>query len=97
MHTVNMKARIRWACRRGMLELDLILLPFFDQYFDALSRETQGIFEQMLTAPDPDLFQWVMGYAVPEEKPIAELVEIIRRNMSIPKPVSSERVSRSDS
>ena len=90
------KARLRWGCRRGMLELDLILIPFFDQYFDGLDTETQQVLEQLLTHPDPDLFQWLMGYSVPTEGHLVALVEMIRAKMSIPLPTSQERVSRTD-
>ena len=33
------KARVKWACRRGMLELDVIIMPFFEECFDALPLE----------------------------------------------------------
>jgi antitoxin CptB len=78
------KARLRWACRRGMLELDLILIPFFDRYFDALSPEMQSTFEQLLTEADPDLFQWFMGYGVPEDPALVTIVSYIHdRIMSV--------------
>lgn len=31
------KLRIEWDCRRGMLELDNVIMPFYRQHFDALS------------------------------------------------------------
>ena len=34
-------ARLKWACRRGMLELDVLLLPFVEEAFDSLSYEDQ--------------------------------------------------------
>ena len=52
--------RIRWACRRGMLELDLFLLPFFDSVFESLSLAEQHEFIAFLEQSDPDLFQWLM-------------------------------------
>ena len=36
------KARIKWACRRGMLELDVILLPYFEACFDDLPQKLRG-------------------------------------------------------
>jgi antitoxin CptB len=90
------KARLRWGCRRGMLELDLILIPFFDRYFDNLAPKTQTLFEQLLTQADPDLFQWLMGYSVPTEEGLVDMVSMIRAKMSIPLPTSKDRVSRTD-
>ena len=42
------RARLKWACRRGMLELDVLFLPFVDEAFDSLSYEQQEIFENLL-------------------------------------------------
>ena len=56
------RARLKWACRRGMLELDVLLMPFVDEAFDSLDYEQQEIFERLLTSDDPDLFAWFMGH-----------------------------------
>lgn len=48
-------AKIRWKCHRGMLELDLILLSFFDEKFSKLSNELQQEFQEMLKLTDPEL------------------------------------------
>jgi antitoxin CptB len=58
--------RLRWQCRRGMLELDLLLLPFFDQYYLSLSKACQTLFEELLNHQDPDLYQILI-----QRKPIA--------------------------
>ena len=57
---------LRWRCRRGMLELDVILLPFLEQHFKHLSSVEKNIFAEMLEQADPDLFNWLMGYQVPD-------------------------------
>ncbi|MES2142245.1 MAG: succinate dehydrogenase assembly factor 2 [Pseudomonadota bacterium] len=49
--------RLRWQCRRGMLELDLLLLPFFDKYYLGLRPSEQVLFEQLLSYQDQDLYQ----------------------------------------
>ena len=56
MTEIHSKARIRWACRRGMLELDVLFMPFVEDAFDSLSVEQQAIFQRLLTEEDPDLF-----------------------------------------
>lgn len=38
------KRRLRWACRRGMLELDVLFEPFVDQAYDELSEEQKRYF-----------------------------------------------------
>ena len=56
------KTRLRWACRRGMLELDLILLPFFENQFDQLLESDQLAFEQLLSEPDQDIYAWILNF-----------------------------------
>jgi antitoxin CptB len=60
------KTRLRWGCRRGMLELDLILLPFFEENFDSLPEEQQGVFQEFLTEADQDIYAWILNYQVCE-------------------------------
>jgi succinate dehydrogenase flavin-adding protein (antitoxin of CptAB toxin-antitoxin module) len=36
---INNKARIHWACRRGMRELDISIMPFFEYEYDTLSDD----------------------------------------------------------
>ena len=38
---INNKARIHWACRRGMRELDISIMPFFEYEYDSLSDDDQ--------------------------------------------------------
>ena len=42
------KARVKWACRRGMLELDVILGPFVDEAYDALTDEGKYVFQRLV-------------------------------------------------
>lgn len=53
--------RVRWACRRGMLELDCLLIPFFDNHYQSLTQAEQDTFEQLLTEPDPVIYAWLIG------------------------------------
>lgn len=60
--------RLRWACRRGMLELDLVLLPFLENVFLTLSEEKQVLFEKLLESEDQDLFNWFLKNLTPKKK-----------------------------
>jgi len=55
-----MSNRIRWRCRRGMLELDFIFERFFNTHFAALSEEEKTAFETLLAQEDPLLFDWLV-------------------------------------
>lgn len=77
--------RIRWACRRGMLECDLFLVPFFENCYSSLADEEKKTFSAILTATDPELFSWLMGHSVPDNKDWLAIVEKIRRYRLLPK------------
>ncbi len=55
------KNQIRWACRRGMLELDQFLMRFFDDCYDGLSAAEQNTFVLLLEEADQDLYNWLLG------------------------------------
>ncbi len=74
---------MRWACRRGMLELDVLLLPFMDEAFDDLTYEQKLTFERLLTSDDPDLFAWFMGHQKCDDPELAEMVSIIVNRVKV--------------
>lgn len=70
--------RIRWHCRRGMLELDLVLAAFLDRHFDRLDPEQRAALERLLEYPDSDLLDFVMGRAEPPDRRCIPLLELLR-------------------
>jgi len=77
MANLDSKARLRWACRRGMLELDVLFMPFVEQGYDALNDEDKATFQRLLAADDPDLFAWFMGHEQCKDEALARMVKII--------------------
>jgi antitoxin CptB len=71
--------RLRWQCRRGMLELDLLLLPFFEKHYLDLRVSEQVLFEQLLSYQDPDLYQILIKHKPVEDPHLHALVESILR------------------
>lgn len=69
--------RLRWASRRGMLELDLILQPFVEEDYLSLSSEDQRRFQQLLECEDQDLFTWFMRRGEPEDSEMKAIVKVI--------------------
>ena len=53
--------RIRWQCRRGLLEMDLILQRFLAEDFDSLTPDEVALFKELLGEVDTVLLAWVMG------------------------------------
>lgn len=71
-------ARLRWRCRRGMRELDALLLTFFDRSAARMADEEIAAFERVLELPDPVLHSYLLGRSAPEDAAIAKLVDRIR-------------------
>jgi len=70
--------RVRWHCRRGLLELDLILGRFMDRHYDGLDDEARSSFCELLTRPDNDLLDWALGRSDPGDKRYQRVVELLR-------------------
>lgn len=72
--------RLRWACRRGMLELDLLLGNFLEEAFLDLSEEDQAIFTRLLSENDQDLFMWLTGKSLCAEPELHQMILKIRHH-----------------
>jgi antitoxin CptB len=70
--------RLRWQCRRGMLELDMLLEGFLHQHYLSLSPRLQRLFHQLLDFPDPIIHSWCVGGENPDDDEFHELVQSIR-------------------
>lgn len=75
MATEEEYKRIRWASRRGMLELDLIMVPFVEQRFRELPELDKQRFINLLESEDNDLFSWFLGRGKPEDPELADIVQ----------------------
>ncbi len=73
------KNNTAWACRRGMLELDRLLLPFFEHIYPSLETEQQQLFQQLLQEADQDLFNWLIGY-LPAKPLYQQLISKIQQH-----------------
>lgn len=69
--------RMRWAARRGMLELDLVLGPFVEQRYERLNRADKQVFEQLMLCEDQDLFSWFLQRVEPDEEEFRAIVKQI--------------------
>jgi antitoxin CptB len=69
--------KIYWHSRRGMLELDLILIPFVENHLRNISAEEQQLYVKFLEEEDNDMFSWFMRADVSQKPEIVRMVEII--------------------
>jgi len=83
MTLIDNKPRLRWACRRGMLELDVLFMPFVEEAYDDLSVENKAIFERLLVCQDPELFAWFMGHEICEDTELNAMVQFILQRVKV--------------
>tara|TARA_R110002072_G_scaffold126719_1_gene263664 strand:- start:16975 stop:17241 length:267 start_codon:yes stop_codon:yes gene_type:complete len=69
--------RMRWAARRGMLELDLVLEPFVTSRYAQLSDADRLCFQKLMLCEDQDLFTWFMQRNQPSDPELAGIVKQI--------------------
>ena len=71
--------RAKWASRRGLLGLDLLLAPFVSEVFNALDDALRSDYRALLFHDDQDLMEWIMGRAEVSEPRFVKVVLEIRR------------------
>ncbi|OOF84917.1 FAD assembly factor SdhE [Rodentibacter ratti] len=78
------KLRIEWDCRRGMLELDNIIMPFYKQHFDRLTDNQKEIFIRLLACTDLQLFSWFFNRGKADDTELQNMVEYIQTIQKMP-------------
>ena len=72
-------SRLRWLCRRGMKELDVVLTNYLDERYLGASSEEQALFRRLLEMPDPDLYNLLLRRSHADDPEIAEFLGQLRR------------------
>ncbi len=75
--------KIFWHSRRGMLELDLLLVPFSQNVFTSLSLEMQLLYRDLLAEEDQDLWDWLVLGRVPPDLRFEKIIKSILAENSI--------------
>ena len=73
--------RLRWRCRRGMRELDQLMLRYLDGRWALADDAERELFVRLLDCEDDKLWRWFMGRERPED---AELEAIVERILGLP-------------
>lgn len=74
---------MRWQCRRGMRELDELLLRYLDEYYPNDGDDDKAAFRAVLELPDPELNGYLLQRQTPSAEPIARVINrILRRTPS---------------
>ena len=69
--------RLFWHSRRGMLELDVLLVPFVREVYAHLDAEDQARYRKLLACEDQDMFGWFMQREEPEDPDLRRRVKMI--------------------
>ena len=70
--------RLRWRCRRGMKELDVLLLGYLEQRYDTAPAEERRIFADLLELQEPQLYAYLTGRETPPDPAVAQVIGQIR-------------------
>ena len=75
-------SKLKWRCRRGMLENDLLIQRFFTRHEKALSvSQAQGL-ARLMDLPDPDLLDLLLSRSEPagdmDRRDVREVLALLR-------------------
>lgn len=70
----DIKKRMAWKCRRGMLELDSLLERFMAHRFEFLTDDEIVTFERLLKEPDPVLYSWFLGSETCDDQQFQKII-----------------------
>jgi len=71
------QGQVRWRCRRGMKELDLLLVRWLDAGWPAAAHGKRSAFLRLLEEPDPQLADWLLHGRRPDDALLATLIDDI--------------------
>ncbi|AVF54526.1 UNVERIFIED_ORG: antitoxin CptB [Pseudomonas parafulva] len=69
--------RLFWHSRRGMLELDVLLVPFTQEVYPSLNETDRQLYVRLLSCEDQDMFGWFMERTESEDPELQRMVRII--------------------
>ncbi|QKT02409.1 succinate dehydrogenase assembly factor 2 [Ectothiorhodospiraceae bacterium 2226] len=73
------RRRLAWRARRGMLELDMVLMSFIENSYNTMKEEELVILERLLEWPDHQLQAVLLRGERPADPAFTHVVEHIRR------------------
>ncbi len=68
-----------WHSRRGMLELDILLLSFARYSLASLSATDCETYRQLLACEDTELYDWLVKKNLPPDKQMQSMIKRILR------------------
>ncbi len=78
MTQARARARLRWQCRRGMRELDVLLSHWLERHYDAADEQRKAAFERLLELSDPELAAYLLRGVSADDPLIDRVITDIR-------------------
>ncbi len=75
---MDIPGSIKWHSRRGMREIDLMLLPFVEQDLPAMDEQALNEYADLLEATDLQLVRWLDGSEQADSESRRHIIGIIR-------------------
>ena len=72
------ESRLRWLCRRGMKELDVVMTTYLESHYETASESEKTGFKELFEMPDPDLYALLLGKQTSSDQAINSLAQSIR-------------------
>ena len=76
------KKSLLWQCRRGIKEIEILLLPFLEYDFETEDEQTRENFIRLLAREDLDIFEWFSGRSKPDDQDMESIVNVILSRMA---------------
>jgi antitoxin CptB len=73
--------KLRWRCRRGMKELDLLLLRYVEEQYCEAPSAHQEAFRALLDAPDPVIYGYCLGGERPPSPLLSSVIQRITQSV----------------
>ncbi|MDA0679361.1 MAG: succinate dehydrogenase assembly factor 2 [Proteobacteria bacterium] len=74
--------RVKWQCRRGMRELDVLLGTYLEKQYGNSDESQKAAFRRVLELPDPDLIGYLLSGNNPADPELADVIDQIRGKAS---------------
>ena len=71
-------SRLRWLCRRGMKELDVVMTSYLEHHYEQASEAEKAAFKTLLEMHDPDLYALLLGRRSSADETIGTVVQCIK-------------------
>ena len=76
------KKALVWQCRRGIKEIEVLLIPFLENHYEHESLEIREAFVALLEEADLDMFEWFTRREQPDNEQMELIVNVILQRLA---------------